>query len=190
MNLSAVRACACVPMPRWTDFTRQAGAVAKYLSTASGLPPKGTYPTNGRATPDVAALGEGYQVVNNGAVESVGGTSASAPLFAGLVSLLNEARSQKGGKPMGFINPWLYNHTDVFTDVIKGTSKIGRDGEALKYGFNCEVGWDPVTGKPGTNSCNMAPSRQQYAVQLVQQGATGGLSLAGLGGIVTVVLLS
>ena len=41
----------------------------------------------------MAALGEGYQVYANGKVESVGGTSASSPAFAGYVSLLNEARA-------------------------------------------------------------------------------------------------
>lgn len=82
-----------------------------------------------------------------------------------MVSLLNEARIQKGGKPMGFLNPWIYNHTEMWTDVTKGSNKIGR-GEvphvmsnqwscphclwrwqfALKYGWNCTEGWDPVTG--------------------------------------------
>jgi tripeptidyl-peptidase-1 len=46
----------------------------------------------GRATPDVSALGEGYQVFVGGKAETVGGTSASSPAFASVVSLLNGAR--------------------------------------------------------------------------------------------------
>ena len=52
-------------------------------------------------------MGEGFQVVINGETEAVGGTSASAPTFAGIVSLLNEARIQGGMKPLGFLNPFL-----------------------------------------------------------------------------------
>merc|ERR1712113_81354 len=122
-------------------------AVKTYLSSASGLPPAGTFPPGGRATPDVAALGEGFQVLASGRVESVGGTSASAPTFAGLVSLLNEARLKAGKPAMGYLNPWLYQHPDVFTDITVGTNSIGRGGESLgKYGWACTKGWDPVTG--------------------------------------------
>merc|ERR1719253_1852036 len=74
-------------------------------STLAKFPPSASYNAKGRGTPDVAALGEGYQVVVSGSTQSVGGTSASAPPFAGLVSLLNEARLQKGQKQLGFLNP-------------------------------------------------------------------------------------
>ena len=83
----------------------QASAVAKYVSmgpTLEGFPPLG------RATPDISALGEGYQVYVSGKVESVGGTSASSPALAGYVSLLNEARFKAGKPQMGFFNPFAY----------------------------------------------------------------------------------
>ncbi|CAK0887370.1 unnamed protein product [Prorocentrum cordatum] len=75
----------------WPAFRSQAAVVEEYLRTAPGLPPSGSFPPGGRATPDVSALGEGYQVMIGGHVEPIGGTSASAPMFAALVSLLNEA---------------------------------------------------------------------------------------------------
>jgi len=109
-------------------------------------PPPGSFPPKGRATPDVSALGEGYQVVTDGDVQSVGGTSASAPAFAGLVALLNEARLQKGMKAMGFLNPFLYANPDAFTDVTLGTNAVGRGSGPIKYGFNATKGWDPATG--------------------------------------------
>ena len=62
-----------------------------------------------------------------GHVSGVGGTSASAPAFAGMVSLLNEARLNKGGKPLGFLNPFLYQNAAAFTDVTEGTNAIGRE---------------------------------------------------------------
>jgi len=128
------------------DASWQASAVAAYLKAAPQLPPAGSFPTGGRGTPDVSALGEGYQVLINGELQAVGGTSASAPAFAGLVSLLNEARTQQNQAAMGFLNPWIYSNQEAFTDVTKGSNMIGRGEFSLPYGYNCTKGWDPVTG--------------------------------------------
>ena len=81
-----------------------------------------------------------------GVVQSVGGTSASSPAFAGYVSLLNEARIKAGKPVLGFLNPFLYAHPDAFTDVTKGTNAIGRGTGPVPYGFEAAVGWDPATG--------------------------------------------
>ena len=127
----------------------QAKAVAAYLSKGPSLakfPPLGSFPPYGRATPDVSALGEGYQVYENGKVQSVGGTSASSPAFAGYVSLLNEARLKAGKSVLGFLNPFLYAHPDAFTDITKGTNAIGRSTGPVPYGFAAAAGWDPATG--------------------------------------------
>jgi subtilase family serine protease len=131
------------------DAKWQSDDVANYLKVVpkgAPFPPSGSFPPQGRATPDVSALGEGYQVFQSGAVLSVGGTSASAPAFAGIVSLLNEQRLNKGGKPLGFLNPFLYQNADAFTDVTKGNNAIGRQTGPIPYGFNCTKGWDPATG--------------------------------------------
>jgi tripeptidyl-peptidase-1 len=130
----------------WPAFKSQVAVVEEYLRTAPNLPPKGSFPPGGRATPDVSALGEGYQVMIGGHVESVGGTSASAPMFAALVSLLNEARLAAKKPPMGYMNPWIYAHPEAFTDVTLGTNAIGRGTGPLPFGFPCTKGWDPATG--------------------------------------------
>merc|ERR1711959_116754 len=126
-------------------FDGQKSDIAHYYKVASELPPNGTFARSGRGTPDVAALGEGYQVVIDGFPHQPG-TSASAPTFAGLVSLLNEARLAKKMAPMGFLNPWLYKHADAFTDITQGDNLDGRGSYHQPYGFNCSAGWDPVTG--------------------------------------------
>ncbi len=131
------------------NATWQSKDVAEYLKIVpqgAPLPPAYSFPAKGRATPDVAALGEGYQVVQAGRVLTVGGTSASAPTFAAIVSLLNEHQLQNGKKPLGFLNPWLYANVEVFADVTQGTNGIGWGTGAIKYGFNCTKGWDPATG--------------------------------------------
>lgn len=146
------------------DFTQvpnatwQQSAVANYLTVVpkgAPFPPAGSFPPGGRATPDVSALGEGFQVYNGGQLMAVGGTSASAPTFAAIVSLLNEARLQAGKKPLGFLNPWIYKNAAAFTDVTVGTNAIGRGTGPLPYGFNCTVGWDPATGFGTPNFKNL-----------------------------------
>ena len=110
------------------------------------FPPKGSFPSNGRATPDVAALGEGFKVYTGGNPQPVGGTSASAPTFAGLVSLLNEARLKAGKPAMGFLNPFMYQNPSAFFDVVEGTNAIGRGTGDFPNGFACTEGWDAATG--------------------------------------------
>jgi hypothetical protein len=126
--------------------TQQASAVNGYWKVAPQLPPKGSFAPGGRATPDVAALGEGFQVVIGSQTEAVGGTSASTPTFAAITSMLNEARAQKGMPPMGLLTPFVYANPGCFNDVTVGTNAIGRGTGPIPYGFNCSKGWDPATG--------------------------------------------
>jgi len=128
------------------SFDEQKASISKYFSVAPQLPPDGSFVKTGRATPDVSGLGEGYQVIINNQTMSVGGTSASAPMFAGLVSLLNEARIAKGQPPMGYLNPWIYKNAAAFTDITRGDNFQSRGSFIEPYGFNCTVGWDPATG--------------------------------------------
>ena len=135
----------------WTVADYQKDAVAKYFETvdASTLPdPKiATYSKGGRATPDVSALGTGYTLIVHGQKQAgIGGTSASTPVFAGMISLINEARAKAGKSPLGFLNPFIYANTEAFMDVTTGSNKVGRGGATLAAGFECTTGWDPATG--------------------------------------------
>lgn len=134
----------------------QEGAVASYLKDHLGDTWKGLFDPAGRGFPDVAAQGKGFQVVTKGRTISVGGTSASAPTFAGIVSLLNNARLKQGLPPLGFLNPWLYKvGVEGLTDIVDGGSK-GCTGKSLYSGlpapkvigasWNATQGWDPATG--------------------------------------------
>lgn len=121
-------------------------AVSFYLLHDRQLPPANAYSRSGRATPDVSTVGEGFQVIAGGTPQSVAGTSASAPTFAAMVSLLNEARFAAGKPAMGLLNPFLYQNTDAFRDVVNGTNSISRDGSSFQYGWPCLPGWDGATG--------------------------------------------
>ena len=109
----------------------------------------------GRGYPDVAVLGQNLAVAMGNPPTCcfpATGTSATAPIFAAIVSHLNVARKQAGKPQMGFINPWLYQHGHMFNDVLEGANNILQNGPtmgygpATKYGYSAARGWDPVTG--------------------------------------------
>ncbi|MCJ1257173.1 vesicle formation at the endoplasmic reticulum [Lignoscripta atroalba] len=133
----------------------QEAAVTEYLGIL-GSKWDGLYNPNGRGFPDVAAQSYNFSVVDNGTVIPVGGTSASAPAFAGIVALLNSARLSAGLPPLGFLNPWIYSvGYKGLTDIVDGGS-TGCTGEDVYSGlptpfvpyasWNATPGWDPVTG--------------------------------------------
>ena len=127
----------------------QATAVEGYLARmrARGLlPPSFLFNASSRATPDVAVLGCGFQVIVNNRTLSIGGTSASAPTFAALVALINAARLAANKPPVGFVSPLLFQHPEAFTDITVGNNSIGRHGGTLAAGWQAAAGWDPVTG--------------------------------------------
>lgn len=133
----------------------QDAAVSGYLKQL-GDRWAGLYNSKGRGFPDVAAQGTRFRVIDKGAQISVGGTSASAPVFASIVGLLNNARFANGKPAMGFLNPWLYDQgKGGLTDITGGGSR-GCTGRSIYSGleapyvpyasWNATTGWDPVTG--------------------------------------------
>jgi len=100
----------------------------------------------GRGVPDVAANASpesGYKIVVNGAQEVVGGTSAVAPLWAGLTALIN----QKAATPVGFFLPFLYSNTSLLRDITTGNN-IPSGSEV---GYKAGPGWDACTGLGAPN---------------------------------------
>jgi kumamolisin len=95
----------------------------------------------GRGVPDVAANADpatGYKVRVDGQNFVIGGTSAVAPLMAGLIALINE----KNGKPSGFINPGLYASHSGCRDITVGDNVTTSTNKGYKAG----PGWDACTG--------------------------------------------
>ncbi|KAK8091487.1 hypothetical protein PG997_001848 [Apiospora hydei] len=106
----------------------------------------GVYNSLGRAYPDVAAVGDRQVVYTNGSWYLIGGTSLSAPVWGAILTLINEERLKAGKSTVGFINPILYSHPEVFFDVTAGSNPgCGTSG------FTAAKGWDPVTGLGSPN---------------------------------------
>ncbi len=92
----------------------------------------------GRGVPDVAGDADpttGYVTRVDGTPDVIGGTSAVAPLWAGLFALIN----QSGVKPVGFANALLYRAGDASGDFNDITS--GNNGA-----YSAGPGWDACTG--------------------------------------------
>merc|ERR1712086_1145170 len=128
----------------YTIPSYQADAVKTYLAQSPQIGSK-SYAPNGRATPDVALLGEKFAVEDGGRVMAVGGTSASTPSWGAVISLLNEEclTASGGQKTLGFVNPLLYKNADAFNDITKGNNAVG---ENAGNGWSCTTGWDAATG--------------------------------------------
>jgi kumamolisin len=92
----------------------------------------------GRGLPDVAGNADpttGYNIFVDGQAIVVGGTSAVAPLWAGLIAGINQSL----GKPVGFLNPTLYTQlasAKALHDITKGNNGS----------YSAGPGWDPCTG--------------------------------------------
>merc|ERR1712032_817096 len=127
----------------------QSSAVKSYLAKDAKTG-NGKFAANGRGSPDVALLGEQFEVYTSGfsgRVEklAVGGTSASTPSWGAIISLLNEEclSASGGSKTLGFVNPLFYQNADAFNDITKGSNAIG---ENAGNGWKCTEGWDAATG--------------------------------------------
>lgn len=101
----------------------------------------GIYAKGGRGMPDVSANGAKLATYINGELTKTYGTSLAAPIFASLITLINNERTKAGKGSVGFINPVLYAHPEVFTDIT-----IGHASGCLTDGYSAVPGWDPTTG--------------------------------------------
>ena len=94
-------------------------------------PPTGTRAGSGRMVPDVSADADpntGYEIYVHGASTVVGGTSAVAPLYAGLFASF--------GTELGFVTPTLWENQSAFNDITQGGNGF----------FNAAPGADPCSG--------------------------------------------
>ena len=126
-----------------------------------------------RGVPDVAADGDpvtGIAVITGNpgggyAVSGHAGTSASAPLWAGIIALAD----QYAGRHLGFVNPALYRiargsqYHRAFHDVTVGSSNTAEFPHGTITGYRAVPGWDPVTGWGSPDAQVLVPLLARYA---------------------------
>ena len=129
----------------WNELALKDGATGGGVSNVFALPswqanakvPKPSGKTGGRGVPDVAGDADpttGYTIRVDGDTSTIGGTSAAAPLWAGLVAVANEQL----GTQVGFIQPAIYaaKVASAFNDITQGNNGA----------FSAGPGWDACTG--------------------------------------------
>lgn len=121
----------------------QASVVKSYVNSIGSLD-SGKYNKNGRAFPDLAALGLNIQIHYQGQDTTVGGTSAAAPIVASHIALLNNYRQQNGKGRVGWFQPKLYGNPSALSDITSG--KTGGCFEDNTLYFPAKKGWDPASG--------------------------------------------
>ena len=127
----------------WNDQADGGGATGGGFSVLFPLP---TWQSgagisgSGRGVPDVAGDASpesGYNILVDGEQEVVGGTSAVAPLWAALITLINQMK----GSPVGFVNAALYGDGGDFHDITSGNNGA----------YSAGPGWDACTGLGSPN---------------------------------------
>jgi subtilase family serine protease len=104
-----------------------------------------------RGVPDVAANADFATAMaiaySDGSLRAAGGTSASTPLWAGVIALAD----QEAGQHLGLVNPAIYRiargpaYHRAFRDVVTGDNSVLWN-TGVFVGYNAGPGWDPVTG--------------------------------------------
>lgn len=98
-----------------------------------------------RGVPDICGVADpqtGYDVRVDGSDTVIGGTSAVAPLWAGLIARINAAKAS----PVGFINPHLYGNPGALRDIAQGDNGT----------FAAAAEWDACTGLGSPNGQKVA----------------------------------
>jgi kumamolisin len=107
----------------------------------------------GRGVPDVAGNADittGYKITLYGKDEVFGGTSAVAPLWSGLMALVN----QSAGRGLGYVTPQLYAsaHDGAFREIKKGSNAIPAIApQPATRGYSAKTGWDACSGLGSPN---------------------------------------
>ena len=126
-----------------------------------------------RGIPDVAADGDsvtGIAVITSNAgggytLSGHAGTSASAPLWAGIIALAD----QYAQRHLGFVNPAIYQiarspqYHQAFHDVTAGPSNTAEFPPTTITGYRAGPGWDPVTGWGSPDAQVLIPLLARYA---------------------------
>ena len=125
-----------------------------YYQVDAGVPPSVNDGHSGRGVPDVAANASpnsGYPIILGGSLSAwpANGTSASTPLWAGLIAVLNAAL----GDNVGFVNPVLYAlGSSVFRNIVAepgaaDNSLFGTPGYPVGPGWDACTGWGSPRGQ-------------------------------------------
>jgi len=135
-----------------------------------------TSDTSAWVSGQAASCNSGFRDSSTNDLTVAGGTSFAAPIFAGMLAIINQKAGYAAGQ--GLINPTLYtlaanssNYTAGFHDVTTGNNNCtaGSTFCAQTTGFSAGTGYDQVTGLGSVNMAQLLP------VWPANSGTTAGL---------------
>jgi subtilase family serine protease len=114
-------------------------------------------------TPPVTSCTTGFRASDGQSLAAIGGTSAGAPSFAGILALINQATASSG---LGNVNPMLYSlaasSPSAFHDITTGNNKVpcttgtkNCPAGTTSIGFTAGPGYDQVTGLGSLDVTNL-----------------------------------
>jgi subtilase family serine protease len=153
-------------------FQASGGGFSRRFATPGyqdGIPGLGAW----RGVPDVSADANGHTgmalaIAEPGGhtyIRNSGGTSASAPIWAGIIALAD----QYAHRHLGFVNPALYRiaaspaYHRAFHDITSGTNTAKFPPQATFPGYRAAPGWDPVTGLGSPDAQWLIPLLARFA---------------------------
>ena len=137
-----------LPVEMVRHTTWQEANVTQYIKELNGKH-QGLYNVTGRGIPDVSLLGDDYLTLTAGFPSTHDGTSASAPLFAAMIALINDIRLRIKKPALEFLNPLLYaaKTQSVYKDISDYTQSRGcADRNFIAPGWQALKGCDAATG--------------------------------------------
>jgi subtilase family serine protease len=173
-----------VPEGAWTDenfiaqndlsgFASSGGGASWFFGKPAWQAGLGVPNDNARDVPDVALTAswfhDPYALITDGSFVPNGGTSAAAPAFAGIVSLINQYLMKTGAQRssgLGLINPMLYSIAQstpaAFHDIVTGSNIVPcvtrstQDCTTGSMGYKAAPGYDLVTGLGSVDAYTLA----------------------------------
>ncbi len=180
----------------WSWFTQPVNGLSNN-ATSGGISPIYSLPawqtgidmsanqgsTRFRDLPDVAMVANAiYLVADDGNDYFAGGTSAAAPLWAGLIALVNQQRAAQAQPSEGFLNPALYaiakgaNYSSCFHDITVGNNtNLSNSTQFFSAtGYDLCTGWGTPIGAALMNALSPEPLQISPAAGFAASGPYGG----------------
>jgi subtilase family serine protease len=172
-NAQLASAKGYIPEVAWNESSYAAGGSDNNLYAGGGgssaIWPRPSWQTGSgvpsgsmRLTPDVsltASRHDGYAIELNGGLYMMGGTSASAPSFAGLMAIVNQYTHSANGNPAARLYSLAASVPSVYHDVTAGSNTVPCEGGSpgcsaplpasnvgTMSGYSAGAGYDMATG--------------------------------------------
>ena len=189
-----------IPEKVWNDSTTNdpaagGGGVSVVFTKPAWQAGAGVPNDGARDVPDVSlsasASHDGYLMFTGGQLQAVGGTSVSAPIFAGMASLINHylvSNQVQAAPGLGNMNPRLYSlaqlSPDVFHDIVNGNNIVAitctsrqRNCTAGNYGYSAGPGYDLASGLGSVDALRLVSAWNGGSGALIRASSSMALAL-------------